>query len=57
MIDGEEQRIGVEFPLRAACVDMGSNVIRFLVAEFTKQFDLKVRLRFVEDRLERGVAS
>ncbi len=29
--------LDIEFPLRVACVDMGSNAIRFLAAEFTSE--------------------
>ncbi len=32
------------YPLRVACVDMGSNAIRFLAAEFSNR---KISLRFV----------
>jgi exopolyphosphatase/pppGpp-phosphohydrolase len=55
--DSVEHRIGVEFPSRTACVDMGSNAARFLVAEFTRLFGKEVWWRFVEERLGRGVAS
>ncbi len=57
MSDSVEHRIGVEFPPRTACVDMGSNAARFLVAEFTRLFGKEVRWRFDEERLGRGVAS
>ena len=30
------------FPLRVACVDMGSNAIRFLAAEFSSELDYTV---------------
>lgn len=34
---GENGAAAVSFPLRVACVDMGSNAIRFIVAEFSSQ--------------------
>jgi exopolyphosphatase/guanosine-5'-triphosphate,3'-diphosphate pyrophosphatase len=42
MGENVEMDIGVQFPLRAACVDMGSNAIRFLIAEFTSESDYQV---------------
>ena len=34
--------LDIGFPLRVACVDMGSNAIRFLAAEFTGENELEV---------------
>ena len=34
--------LDIDFPLRVACVDMGSNAIRFLAAEFTGENELEV---------------
>ena len=34
--------LDVDFPLRVACVDMGSNAIRFLAAEFTSESEFEV---------------
>ncbi|HSN55312.1 MAG TPA: hypothetical protein VLT32_11600, partial [Candidatus Sulfomarinibacteraceae bacterium] len=34
--------LDIEFPLRVACVDMGSNAIRFLAAEFSSETDYAV---------------
>jgi exopolyphosphatase/guanosine-5'-triphosphate,3'-diphosphate pyrophosphatase len=34
--------LDVEFPLRVACVDMGSNAIRFLASEFQSESDFEV---------------
>lgn len=34
--------LDVEFPLRVACVDMGSNAIRFLAAEFQAESEYRV---------------
>ncbi len=42
---GKKKRNGVEvesFPLRVACVDMGSNAIRFVAAEFSSEIDYVV---------------
>ncbi len=33
--------LDVEFPVRVACVDMGSNAIRFLAAEFSTEHDFE----------------
>jgi exopolyphosphatase/guanosine-5'-triphosphate,3'-diphosphate pyrophosphatase len=33
--------LDVEFPVRVACVDMGSNAIRFLAAEFTSELEYR----------------
>ena len=42
---GKKKRHGAEvvsFPLRVACVDMGSNAIRFLAAEFSSEIEYAV---------------
>jgi exopolyphosphatase/guanosine-5'-triphosphate,3'-diphosphate pyrophosphatase len=35
--DKKSERSAVSYPLRVACVDMGSNAIRFLAAEFSEE--------------------